>query len=217
MLNMDFSKRVTLDTQPLEWAASPKAGVWRKPLAREDAERGHATSIVRYDPGSTFSAHDHPKGEEILVVEGIFSDQTGDYPAGTYLRNPLGFRHAPFSKLGCILFVKLHQFQQGDSSSVRIDTESSAWLPGAGRLQILPLHHYQNEHVALVRLPADEALQPHFHVGGQEIYIIEGELYDEDSRYPSGTWLRNPPMSDLLVYTRANTVIWLKTGHLLPV
>ena len=103
MLNMDFSKRVVIDTQYQDWVASPMAGVWRKPLAREEAERGHATSIVRYEPGASFSLHDHPKGEEILVLQGTFSDESGDYPAGCYFRNPEGFRHAPFSQDGCII------------------------------------------------------------------------------------------------------------------
>ena len=105
MLNMDLSERVVIDTRQQTWVASPMPGVWRKPLAREDAERGHATSVVRYDPGSRFSAHDHPGGEEILVLSGTFSDHTGDYRAGTYFRNPVGFRHAPFSDEGCELLV----------------------------------------------------------------------------------------------------------------
>ena len=115
MLNMDFEKRAVVETATQDWVASPMPGVWRKPLAREDLERGHATSIVRYDPGASFSAHDHPQGEEILVLEGVFSDETGDYPAGTYFRNPEGFRHAPFSVEGCVLLVKLHQFQADDT------------------------------------------------------------------------------------------------------
>ena len=91
MLNIDFKEKVVIETAEQEWIASPMPGVWRKPLAREDRERGHATSIVRYEAGAKFSAHDHPLGEEILVLEGVFSDATGDYPAGTYFRNPAGF------------------------------------------------------------------------------------------------------------------------------
>ena len=120
MLNMDFSKRVVVNTADEEWVASPRAGVWRKPLAREEAEQGHATSIVRYDAGASFSVHDHPLGEEILVLDGVFSDETGDYPAGTYLRNPEGFRHAPFSKEGCVILVKLHQFQEALQAQLNI-------------------------------------------------------------------------------------------------
>ena len=125
MLHMDFSQRVVIATHQSEWLASPMPGVWRKLLAREEAEGGHATSIVRYDPGSSFKRHEHPGGEEILVLDGTFSDQTGDYPAGTYFRNPEGFSHAPFSEPGCVLFVKLHQFQPGDDRHVVIDTNTA--------------------------------------------------------------------------------------------
>lgn len=214
MLNMDFSRRVVVDTREMEWVESPRAGVWRKPLAREDAERGHATSIVRYDPGSHFHAHDHPQGEEILVLEGTFSDETGDFPAGTYFRNPEGFRHAPFSEPGCVILVKLHQFQPGDDAHVVIDTQTAAWRPGIGNLRVMPLHSYRDESTALVHWPAGEVFQVHRHEGGEEIYVISGELQDEFGRYPAGTWLRSPHLSEHLPFAEQDTVIWVKTGHL---
>ena len=98
MLNMQFDRAVVINTNEQEWEASSMPGVWRKPLAREAAEHGHTTSIVRYDPGSSFSSHKHPLGEEILVLQGVFSDEHGNYPAGTYLRSPPGSSHAPFSE-----------------------------------------------------------------------------------------------------------------------
>src|SRR5690606_40967532 len=117
-----------LRTQEQDWVPSPAAGVERKPLAREESERGHATSVVRYAPGASFSRHEHPLGEEILVLEGVFSDETGHYPAGTYIRNPPGSGHAPFSEEGCTLLVKLHQFDPRDTATVRIDTNAGHWL-----------------------------------------------------------------------------------------
>jgi anti-sigma factor ChrR (cupin superfamily) len=215
MINMDFSERVVINTTEQQWLASPMAGVWRKRLAREDAERGHATSIVRYEPGAFFSEHDHPLGEEILVLEGTFSDQTGDYSAGTYFRNPEGFRHAPFSREGCVILVKLHQFQHDDNTHLTIDTQQAQWQPGAGRLSVLSLHQWQGEQVALVKWPAGERFQAHTHVGGEEIYVIAGELIDELGRYPKGTWIRSPHMSRHNPYVEQDTLIWVKVGHLL--
>jgi anti-sigma factor ChrR (cupin superfamily) len=214
MLNMDFSEQIVINTRDREWLPSPREGVWRKPLAREEAEQGHATSIVRYDPGSHFHAHDHPLGEEILVLEGIFSDETGDYHAGTYFRNPEGFRHAPFSVEGCVILVKLHQFQPGDTAHVVLDTETSAWRPGQGSLQVMPLHEWQGESTALVRWPAGEQFQPHQHFGGEEIYVVSGEFIDEFGRYPAGTWMRSPHLSQHCPYVEQETVIWVKVGHL---
>lgn len=214
MINMDFTQQIVINTLQQDWVASPMAGVWRKPLAREDAERGHATSIVRYDPGARFSAHDHPQGEEILVLEGIFSDETGDYPAGTYFRNPEGFRHAPFSEEGCVLLVKLHQFQTSDTQHVVIDTTKAAFQPGQNNLQVLPLHAHGAEQVALVKWPAGESFQAHRHLGGEEIYVISGEFKDEHGSYPAGTWIRSPHMSEHFPFVEQETLIWVKVGHL---
>lgn len=214
MINMDFSQRAVIQTAREDWLASPMPGVWRKPLAREEAERGHATSIVRYDPGSRFSEHDHPGGEEILVLDGTFSDASGDFTAGTYFRNPVGYRHAPFSEEGCVLLVKLHQFQADDTTHVVVDTLNSEFRPGQGGLEVLPLHQHGAEQVALVRWPAGEHFQPHRHVGGEEIYVISGELRDEHGRYPAGTWLRSPHLSEHNPYADEETLIWVKVGHL---
>jgi anti-sigma factor ChrR (cupin superfamily) len=214
MINMEFEKRVVINTTQQDWVSSPRAGVWRKPLAREEAERGHATSIVRHDPGSSFSRHDHPLGEEILVLQGVFSDESGDYPAGTYFRNPEGFLHAPFSKEGCEILVKLHQFKSGDGSHVCIDAHTADWQQGNGNLQVLPLHDFESESVALVRWPAGERFESHVHPGGEEIYVISGELIDEHGRYPAGTWIRSPHMSRHEPYVEQDTVIWVKVGHL---
>jgi anti-sigma factor ChrR (cupin superfamily) len=214
MLNLNFSERVVIDTNRMGWVPSPMAGVWRKPLAREDAECGHATSIVRYEPGARFRAHDHPGGEEILVLAGVFSDETGDYGAGTYFRNPVGFRHAPFSAPGCTLLVKLHQFQQDDTAHVVVDTHNTPFGPGRGKLRVLPLHEHGHERVSLVRWPAGEQSPAHRHAGGAELYVIAGELQDEHGTYPAGTWLRTPRGSSHAPRAREATLVWVKTGHL---
>jgi anti-sigma factor ChrR (cupin superfamily) len=214
MINMDLSQRVVINTNDQGWLQSPMQGVWRKPLAREDIERGHATSIVRYDAGAKFSEHNHPLGEEILVLDGTFSDQTGDYHAGTYFRNPEGFIHAPFSRQGCVLLVKLHQFHDDDDNNIAIDTTAAEWLPGNGNLQVIPLHNFGAEQVALVKWPAGERFQPHTHFGGEEIYVISGEFKDELGSYPAGTWIRSPHLSSHNPYVEKNTLIWVKVGHL---
>ena len=213
-LNMQFLQRVMINTNDHSWQPSPVSGVWRKPLAREEAERGHATSIVRYDPGASFPRHGHPLGEEILVLEGIFSDEHGDFGAGTYFRNPPGSSHAPFSKEGCVLLVKLHQFLPDDSAQVCIDTPRARWLPGQGNRKLMPLHEFAGEHVALEKWPAGERSQPHRHPGGEEIFVLSGEWKDEHGIYPGGTWLRSPDISEHCPYVEQETVIWVKTGHL---
>jgi anti-sigma factor ChrR (cupin superfamily) len=213
-LNIDFSQQVVIKTGQQDWIASPSPGVWRKPLAREAAERGHTTSIVRFDPGSYFSHHEHPLGEEIFVLDGVFSDEHGDYGPGSYIRNPPGSGHSPFSREGCELFVKLDQFDPADTASVHIDTGKTKWLGGQGRLEVMPLHDFKGEHVALVKWPAGERFQPHSHFGGEEILVLSGEFKDEFGSYPAGTWLRSPHMSRHYPFVDQESVIWVKVGHL---
>lgn len=213
-LNMDFSQRVVIRSAQLPWQASPARGVERKPLAREQRESGHATSIVRYAAGAQFARHTHPLGEEILVLSGVFSDETGDYEQGHYFRNPPGTQHAPFSKTGCTLLVKLCQFQANDTERVSIATRQHEWLAGQGGLQVMPLHSFETEHTALVRWPAGERFKSHYHVGGEEILVLSGEFRDEFGAYESGTWIRSPHMSRHCPFVEQETIIWVKTGHL---
>jgi hypothetical protein len=92
-------------------------------------EVARATSIVRYAPHSRFSAHTHDAGEEFLVLHGVFQDEHGDYPTGTYVRNPPATSHMPGSEPGCTLFVKLWQFEPDDRKPVRIDTAGLPFAP----------------------------------------------------------------------------------------
>lgn len=214
MLNMDFTQRLVIDTLALDWVASPANGVNRKPLEREAAESGHVTSIVEYLPGTRFSKHTHPLGEEILVLKGVFSDELGDYPAGTYLRNPPGSAHAPFSEHGCVILVKLNQFDEHDLEYVRIDTNQASWQPVIGEMEILPLHSFKQENVALLRWNGTDAYHSHGHFGGEELLVLEGTLIDEHGEYPKGTWTRSPHASQHVPYVTEPTTLWFKTGHL---
>src|SRR6516162_7839128 len=132
-LNADFSRRVVVHTARLPWAASPMAGVERRMLDRIGDEVARATSIVRYAPGSHFSPHTHGGGEEFFVLEGVFQDEHGEFPAGSYVRNPPTSRHTPGSVPGCILFVKLWQFDLSDRTRVGINTGQMPYRPAADR------------------------------------------------------------------------------------
>ena len=215
-LNMQFDRPAVVSTADMEWEKSPMEGVWRKPLAREAAEHGHTTSVVRYDANSSFREHAHPKGEEILVLDGVFSDEHGNYPAGTYIRNPPGSKHSPYSEEGCELLVLLDQFDEHDDTSLRIDTAGGEWLPGEHDVALMPLYYYETEMVALYKWPAGSRYDMHQHFGGEEVFVLSGRLFDEYGEYPAGTWMRNPHNSEHSPYAEEETVIWIKTGHMLP-
>ncbi len=214
LLNMDFTKPACMLGEDKQWVTSPADGVSRIPLERVAAESGHTTSFVKFEPGSYFPAHSHPQGEEIYVLEGVFSDENGDYPAGSYLRNPPDSKHKPFTRQGCVLFVKLDQFQQDDHQQVVLRPEDQHWQPGIGNLQVVSLHQHNTESTALVRWPANEVFQPHTHWGGEEIVVISGKFIDEYGEYPAGSWLRSPHMSRHFPRVEEETLIMVKVGHL---
>ena len=183
---------------------------------RVGGEVARATSLVRYQPGSSFARHVHGGGEEILVLEGVFSDEQGNYPAGSYLRNPPGSSHAPFSREGCVLFVKLWQFAAQDVEPVRIDTRTEPWRQGlVPGLSVMPLHEHDGVSTALVRWTPDTRFNAHTHPGGEEILVLWGLFRDDAGDYPELSWLRSPRQSQHVPFTGAEgALIYVKVGHL---
>jgi hypothetical protein len=184
------------DTTRMAWAPSPSGSVWRKRVHLVGPpESGQVTSIVRYEPRSTFPAHDHPEGEEIFVLEGVFSDEHGDWPAGTYLLNPEGFRHEPFSQPGCVLFVKLRQFPGRARHHIVLDTGALAWKPGPVPGVASKLLYAQAGFPDTTRLEQWQAQTDPGEVSwdqGAEFFVLDGEFTDEAGTYASGCWLRLP-------------------------
>jgi anti-sigma factor ChrR (cupin superfamily) len=218
LVNADFSQRVIIATDTLPWTASPQPGVERRLLDRIGGEVARATSLVRYAPASAFPAHDHALGEEFLVLDGVFSDEHGDYPAGTYVRNPPHSRHTPRTGPGCTILVKLRQMRGGETHRVVVDTAQAAWQQGAvAGLSVLRLYAAADgETVALERLAPGARLPACEIANGEEIYLIEGDLADERGSYAAGTWMRNPPGFRHELMSTAGAVYWVKRGHLPP-
>ena len=215
-INDDFSVRIVARAADATWTPSPLPGVDRRMLDRVGDEVARATSIVRYAPGSYFDRHVHGGGEEILVLEGVFSDESGDHAAGTYLRNPPGSAHAPFSREGCLLFVKLRQFASGDLANVRIPSRATPWRQGlVPGLSVMPLHSHDGIDTALVRWAPNTRFNAHAHPGGEEILVLDGVFSDEGGDYPVGTWLRSPRWSRHTPFTGTEgALIYVKVGHL---
>jgi len=211
---MDMSQTACSLKQDQQWVKSPADGVSRIHLEREAEESGHTTSFVKFEPGSYFPEHTHHQGEELYVIEGVFSDERGDYPAGSYVRNPPGSTHKPFTKEGCVLFVKLEQFQADDEQHVVVRPEDQQWQQGMGNLKVLGLHAHHTESTALVYWPANEVFQPHTHWGGEEIVVLSGTFIDEYGEYPAGSWIRSAHMSKHFPRVEEETLILVKVGHL---
>lgn len=216
-LNADFSQRAAVHAARLAWVPSPIPGVERRMLDRIGDEVARATSIVRYASRSRFSAHTHGGGEEFLVLEGVFEDEHGSYPVGLYVRNPPASRHTPGSHHGCVIFVKLWQFEPDDRTQVRIDTRHMPFLlvPERPGVEILPLYRDDREDVRLERWAAGAHLEHHAD-GGIEILVLEGRFNEGNEEFTLQSWLRLPAGSDLQADAGPEGCrVWVKTGHLL--
>ena len=215
-LNADFSKDVHVAYAENPWRASPGAGVERKMLDRIGDEVARATTIVRFAPGSAFAPHTHDGGEEYVVLEGVFQDEDGDFPVGTYVRNPPTSRHTPGSEPGATIFVKLWQFDPDDREHVRIDMNSIETAPDAARAGVATATLFRDprEHVSLEVWSTNTRHMLNA-PGGAEVLVLEGSLDAGGRAMGPRDWLRLAPGSDAMLDAGADGArLWIKTGHL---
>jgi anti-sigma factor ChrR (cupin superfamily) len=211
-LNADFTKRAVVHGAAMPWQASPISGVERKMLDRIGDEVARATTIVRYAPNSQFSPHTHGGGEEFLVLEGVFQDEHGDYPVGTYVRNPPTSHHTPGSASGCIILVKLWHFDPNDRTQMTLNTTQQQYVADLTRpgVSTMPLFADGRETVQLEQWEANgsiDLLVP----GGLEIFVLQGSFRESREIFQPYSWLRLPPDSRLLAQAGAEGCqIWLK-------
>lgn len=213
-LNADFSKRAVVHGADEPWVASPMAGVDRRMLDRIGGEVARATTIVRYAPGSSFSPHVHTGGEEFLVLDGVFQDEHGDFPAGSYIRNPPQSSHTPGSEPGCTIFVKLWQFDLNDRSHVRIDTGKMRYLPDRDGVEVMPLFSDGREDVVLERWVAGARVALDA-PDGLELLVLDGGFAEGDDTFRPLGWLRLPiGYSGQAQVGGDSATVWIKRGHL---
>ena len=215
-INAEFNKRTLVPSAEANWLDSPMPGVCRRPLDRVGDEVARATSIVRYDAGSKFSPHIHTGGEEFLVIEGVFQDEYGDFPEGSYIRNPPQSSHTPSSETGCIIFVKLWQFEPADRNFVKLNTNFMRAVPHRhmNGVSVTPLYADQFEEVSILSWEQNTHIQMEL-VSGAEILVLEGDFTEGQDTLVKHSWLRLPIGSSLNALTGNNGAkIWIKQHHL---
>ena len=212
-LNSDFTQRVLVHSDTLDWQSSPMPGVERRMLDRIGGEVARATTIVRYAPESHFSAHTHTGGEEFIVLDGVFQDEHGDFPAGTYVRNPPTSEHTPGSDDGCTIFVKLWQFDMDDRTQFRKNMAEELQTPVNG-VATAELHKDDRETVTYHHIDAGAAFEVAA-AGGIELLMIDGTMTEGGDVLKKGSWLRIPEGQSLKAVVGDNGAkVWMKTGHL---
>ncbi|OGS59300.1 MAG: cupin [Erythrobacter sp. RIFCSPHIGHO2_12_FULL_63_10] len=215
-INANFEIAVGVQTSALEWRPSPMPGVDRRMLDRIGGEVARATSIVRYAPGSHFSAHRHDGGEEFIVLEGTFQDEHGAYPAGTYVRNPVGTRHTPRSDNGCTIFVKLWQFDPDDQAQFALDLATIGLGPvsGASGIKRAILHERNDELVLFEHWQpgAERCFGPQ---GGVELLVLEGSVTWQGQNFGEHGWIRLPcDWRGSAIAGQEGAKVWIKSHHL---
>ncbi len=217
LLRADFSKPEQVDFDPSAFVASPSGGVARFMLDRVGEEVARATSIVRFEAGAEFSPHTHDGGEEFVVLDGVFSDAYGDFPAGSYVRNPIGSHHRPGSKGGCTIFVKLWQMSAAEKLATRLDAQQVAARAAAGGGLGGVLYDDTNEKVSLAHVEAGTPLTLAWPQGG-EVLILEGavivQAQEQRFQLAHWSWLRLPPSAPdratVTLSAMVSTRVWLK-------
>jgi anti-sigma factor ChrR (cupin superfamily) len=215
-INADFSQRVVVHGDEVEWLRSPAAGVDRRPLDRIGGEVARATTIVRFSAGSRFAAHVHGGGEEFLVLEGVFEDEQGAFPAGSYIRNPPTSQHTPATGPGCTILVKLWQMQPDDRTHVRLDTAKAGSVEPVGRpgIRVTPLYDDGHEW-ARIEEWSPGTVGSIAAEGGGELFVVEGQASESGTALRPMSWVRVPVGSALQVAAGPKGArFWIKTGHL---
>lgn len=215
-INSEFDRRVVVHSATQEWLESPMKGVFRRPLDRVGAEVARATSIVKYMPNSVFSPHIHTGGEEFLILDGVFQDEHGDYPAGSYVRNPPKTSHTPSSMSGCVMLVKLWQFRPDDTKHVNIDINSAQSVPHEHieNALCIPLYKDEYEEVSIQTWEADSTINIDAEEG-LEVLVLEGDFTEGQDSLNVHSWLRMPIGSSMCAKVGPNGArVWLKHNHL---
>lgn len=215
--NDNFGLRVLVHSDEIDWVASPIKGVERRMLDRIGDEVARATTIVRYAPKSRFSEHTHSGGEEFIVLEGVFQDEHGDFPVGSYIRNPPTTSHTPGSDKGCTIFVKLWQFEADDRTPVMIDMNKMGSVSAAGRdgVSVMPLFEDDRETVQLETWASGAQVEIDAPEGAEFLVIDGGFTSDQGETLRKESWLRVPEGDKLVAKAGANGAkVWMKTRHL---
>jgi hypothetical protein len=202
-LNDNFREPVVLNNPPgqlpdeviLEHTESPR----------------RTTSLRKLQSGETLQTS--TDGAEVLVLEGECSDHRQHYSKGHYLRTNSVIELS--TGAGCVLFIKAHQYINGDVGNRIIDTTAEHhWLPGpVNGITICPLHVFDSESIMLLRWDHACEFKPNLDPQGEELLVISGLLQNRDQLFSPYSWIRNPVEDWRRWHGSTDTLVYYKSGH----
>lgn len=194
--NEDLLALVTIDSARLPWNPTRVPKVWEKlferigvgPCARE-------TGLLRLAPGASVPGGVAECRIDMLVLEGSVQLGAVYRDAGMFVRVPVGAEIALGSDKGATVMLK-KRGGNADGGPIALDTKDRAnWAAWGGRgsekAQLYDSGTLAEASWVGFMLP-DLTIPEHDHAGGEEIFILEGEIRDERGLYGPGAWVRFP-------------------------
>jgi len=206
----DHSLRIVVDATDLY---AGQAG--ERPLEQRDVPADSRITLRSLKAGESMT-HDGVKLLEVLVVRGRVRLNGEDLGPTSYARLAPGVSATFTSTEASMVYLNERTPTEPEKDSYALRGDSLDWRQGmVPGLKVTSLHQGLTKHTALVRWAPETRFNPHTHVGGEEILVLEGVFRDEHGSYPAGTWIRSPHMSNHRPFTGAEgATILVKVGHL---
>jgi len=206
----DHSLRIVVDATDLY---AGQAG--ERPLEQRDVPADSRITLRSLKAGESMT-HDGVKLLEVLVVRGRVSLNGEDLGPTSYARLAPGVSATFTSTEASMVYLNERTPTEPEADSFALRGDSLDWRQGmVPGLKVTSLHQGLTKHTALVRWAPETRFNPHTHVGGEEILVLEGVFRDEHGSYPAGTWIRSPHMSNHRPFTGPEgATILVKVGHL---
>lgn len=205
----DHSLRIVVDATDLY---AGQAG--ERPLEQRDVPADSRITLRSLKAGESMT-HDGVKLLEVLVVRGRVSLNGEDLGPTSYARLAPGVSATFTSTEASMVYLNERTPTEPEADSFALRGDSLDWRQGmVPGLKVTSLHQGLTKHTALVRWAPETRFNPHTHVGGEEILVLEGVFRDEHGSYPAGTWIRSPHMSNHRPFTGPEgATILVKVGH----
>ena len=208
-LHADHSQRVVVDATAV---LQGQGAVTLESQGQGDQAR---IAVVAHAAGEAWT-HSGEQLCEVLVAQGTLLIGEATLGPLSYIRLLPGQATELCTQSGCVLYENRRDWTETEEASYAMAGERLEWRQGmVPGLKVTSLHEGLTKHTALVRWAPETRFNPHTHVGGEEILVLEGVFRDEHGSYPAGTWIRSPHMSNHRPFTGPEgATILVKVGHL---
>ena len=209
-LHADHSLRVVVDGTDVQAGRTGEC-----PLEQREVPAPSRITLRSFEAGESMT-HDGAKLLEILVVRGQMSLNGEALGPASYVRLSPGVSVTFTSTEASMVYLNERTPTETEKDSFALRGNELDWRQGmVPGLKVTSLHQGLTKHTALVRWAPETRFNPHTHVGGEEILVLEGVFRDEHGSYPAGTWIRSPHMSNHRPFTGPEgATILVKVGHL---